>query len=111
MRKVTPDPPEADNASAPENPAPRKPDVDDVHTSYADIRATPRKPPTMLIVDPEIGFPGIHPIARQAERPIVAATATQTERFASFPYLHIRLETHRHQRQKPLTDAPSMRKR
>lgn len=60
MRKVTPDPPKADNASASENLDPQKTDratdrdVDDDHLSFADIRATPRTPCTMYIVNPEV---------------------------------------------------------
>lgn len=60
MHKVTPDPPEADNASAQETPDTQKSDeatdrnVEDDHLSYADIRATPRTPSTMYIVNPEV---------------------------------------------------------
>lgn len=60
MRKVTPDPPDADNASPNESPETQKRDEatnrndDDHHASFADIRATPRTPCTMYIVNPEV---------------------------------------------------------
>jgi hypothetical protein len=60
MRKVTPDPPDANNASPNESPDTRKPeeatnrDDDDRHASFADIKATPRKPCAMYSVNPEV---------------------------------------------------------
>ena len=60
MRKVTPDPPKADNASSPESHGPEKPDTatspdaDYVHLSVADIRALPRTPCSMYIINPEV---------------------------------------------------------
>lgn len=60
MHKVTPDPPEAVNASAQEPPDKQKSDestdrdIEDAHLSFADIRATPRTPCTMYIVNPEV---------------------------------------------------------
>ncbi|MCW8278017.1 hypothetical protein IMF27_22630 [Pseudomonas sp. PCH199] len=50
MTKVTPDPPNTDNASPHKNPDTEKPDeatdrnVDDAQRSFADIRALPRTP-------------------------------------------------------------------
>lgn len=52
MRKVTPDPPDADNASPNESSETR--DEDDHHASFADIKATPRKPCAMYTVNPEV---------------------------------------------------------
>ncbi|EJM86239.1 MULTISPECIES: DUF6124 family protein [unclassified Pseudomonas] len=60
MRKVTPDPPDADNTSPNESPSTQKPDEatnrddDDRHSSFADIKATPRTPCTMYTVNPEV---------------------------------------------------------
>lgn len=55
MSKVTPDPPEADKASASHH----SDDAidhgsDETHLSYADIRAIPRTPSPMFIVNPEV---------------------------------------------------------
>ena len=52
MRKVTPDPPDADKASPNESSETR--DEDDHHASFADIKATPRMPCTMYSVNPEV---------------------------------------------------------
>lgn len=52
MRKVTPDPPDADNATPNESSETR--DEDDHHASFADIKATPRKPCAMYSVNPEV---------------------------------------------------------
>lgn len=52
MRKVTPDPPDADNASPNESSETR--DEDDHHASFADIKATPRKPCAMYSVNLEV---------------------------------------------------------
>ncbi|WP_449438130.1 MULTISPECIES: DUF6124 family protein [Pseudomonas] len=60
MTKVTPDPPNADSASPHQSFDTKKPDkaadrnVEDDHLSFANIRATPRTPCTMYIVNPEI---------------------------------------------------------
>ena len=60
MCKVTPDPPDAKNASPNESPETQKRgeatkhDDDDRQASYANIRATPRTPCTMYIVNPEV---------------------------------------------------------
>ncbi len=60
MSKVTPDPPETDNPSAHQSPNPEKTDkandrdVDDAHFSLADIKAIPRTPCSMYIVNPEV---------------------------------------------------------
>ncbi|WP_223481386.1 MULTISPECIES: DUF6124 family protein [unclassified Pseudomonas] len=60
MRKVTPDPPDAENASPNESPDTQKPDEatnrddDDHHASIADIKAIPRKPSTMFIANPKV---------------------------------------------------------
>ena len=60
MRKVTPAPPNAHNASASEATDTQKPEEpthrnDDYHhASIADIKATPRTPCTMFIVNPEV---------------------------------------------------------
>jgi len=60
MRKLTPDPPNNSNTSEPENPtsetleqAPYC-DCNERHSCVANIKATPRTPSTMLIVNPDI---------------------------------------------------------
>jgi hypothetical protein len=60
MPKITPNPPDAaDTTSTHENPRTETPDEathlnDDYHhASFADIKATPRTPCTMFIVNPE----------------------------------------------------------
>lgn len=60
MRKVTPDPPDAANASPKERPETEKPneaidrDGDEIPLSSADIKATPRTPCTMFTVNPQV---------------------------------------------------------
>ncbi|WP_160106480.1 DUF6124 family protein [Pseudomonas izuensis] len=52
MTKVTPDPPNADDASPHQNPNTEKPD--DALLSYADIRALPRTPCKTYSVNPQV---------------------------------------------------------
>lgn len=80
MTKVTPDPPKADNASEPESPDLQKPDVDYVHFSPADIRATPRKPPTWLTVDPEIDVQELLGFVSEALASACVITMDQADR-------------------------------
>lgn len=60
MSKATPNPRNADDASAHEKIDPQKPDeatqsrADEDLLSNADIRATRRTPPTMFIVNPDV---------------------------------------------------------
>lgn len=60
MCNVTPDPPEAGKTSAHKSPESHHSDevtdryIDEPHLSYADIRAVPRTPSTMFIVNPEV---------------------------------------------------------
>lgn len=60
MPKVTPNPPNADNESPHQSPHKENPvastdrDVDDAHFSCADIKAIPRTPCSMYIVNPEV---------------------------------------------------------